>query len=318
MRRVLLIGAGQLGSRYLQGLTKADLRMNVCVVDPIDQSLEVAKQRWLEAGGNNSGHQVEWNRDLAAQDNPADLAIISTPSSGRATLVAEVASKAKPDYWVLEKVLAQSSRELDRIQVSTAMAEGVWVNIPRRLMSWHQKIKHQISGQGPLRVIKVGGIWGLASNSIHFIDMVVWWTGESLVAVDLTGLDSQWLESKRPGYFDVAGELVARFSGGTVLVLESQADALQELIYVDLPNGTRWVIDESRGVATGPGDVVISGRVEYQSEMTARLVSEILTKGTCSLPTLQVSSAQHTIFLNDMLKHWNSCHGRSDPGVPIT
>lgn len=318
MRRILLIGAGQLGSRYLQGLTKADLRMNVCVVDPIDQSLEVAKQRWLEAGGNKSGHQVEWHRDLGAQDNLVDLAIISTPSSGRAALVAEVASIAKPHYWVLEKVLAKSSRELDFIKASTAEAKGIWVNTARRLMTWQQQIKTQLAGQGPLCVTRSGGLWGLACNSIHFIDLVAWWTGESLVTVDSTSLDSQWFESKRPGYFEVAGELVARFSGGTVLVLHSQPDAAEEVIHVDLQNGAKWVINEGKGVACGPGDAVISGRVEYQSEMTAPLVTEILTNGTCSLPTLQVSSAQHAIFLDAMLTHWNRSQNRNAQEVPIT
>ena len=96
---------------------------------------------------------------------------------------------ASVNYWVLEKVLAQSKQELEFINSTITDAKGIWVNTPRRLTSWHQQLKLKFYDQGPLTIKKVGGMWGLACNSIHFIDLVAWWTSESLLSVNTDRLD---------------------------------------------------------------------------------------------------------------------------------
>ena len=48
MHQIAIIGAGQLGSRHLQGLAKLQLPCQVHVVDPSPKSLEVARQRFAE------------------------------------------------------------------------------------------------------------------------------------------------------------------------------------------------------------------------------------------------------------------------------
>ena len=55
---LLLVGAGQLGSRYLQGLVASDSELEITVVDPSSESLETAKLRWIAAGGDESSHQI--------------------------------------------------------------------------------------------------------------------------------------------------------------------------------------------------------------------------------------------------------------------
>ena len=54
----LLVGAGQLGSRYLQGLSTVKLDLCITVVDPSDLSLNKAKKRWVEVGGDESQEQL--------------------------------------------------------------------------------------------------------------------------------------------------------------------------------------------------------------------------------------------------------------------
>ena len=43
---ILIAGAGQLGSRYLQGLANCQNNLNIFVLDISEQSLQIAKQRW--------------------------------------------------------------------------------------------------------------------------------------------------------------------------------------------------------------------------------------------------------------------------------
>ncbi|MDC1014875.1 hypothetical protein OAQ64_04050 [Candidatus Pelagibacter sp.] len=318
MKNILLVGAGQLGSRYLQGLSTVKLDLFITVVDPSDLSLNKAKKRWFEAEGDESQHTIRWCKVLPQDLVLIDLAIISTSARGRADLVKKISSTVSVRYWVLEKVLAQSKKELDIINAATIDSKGTWVNMVRRVINWHQQLKFNFYEKGPLKVRKTGGLWGLACNTIHFIDLISWWTGESLLSVDTSRLDRNWLKSKRLGYFEVIGELLIKFSGGTELILQSNPIATEDLLYVEVSNKDIWTIDELNCVAFKSKKEVFKGEFKLQSEITGPIVKKILTNGTCELTTLKKSSDQHKIFLEAMLAHWNFSNKLNDKVVPIT
>ena len=318
MSNILLIGAGQIGSRHLQGLVRTLLNLNITVVDPSGISLSKAKERWVEVGGDQSPHKISWFRALPKNIKSFDIAIVATSSKDRAKLINQVVSSVNVRYWVLEKVLAQSSQELELINSITSKAEAIWVNTPRRLMIFYEQLKSKFYDQGPLRIKKTGGLWGLACNSIHFIDLIAWWTSESLLSVNTSRLDPIWFKAKRSGYFEVSGELEMRFSGGSKLTLQSNSNIIGETMNVKLPNKRVWKIDESNVIASSSKKDILSGKFELQSEMTGLMVTKILIEGTCNLPHLKESLKQHAIFLEAMLSHWNTFNKSNDKAVPIT
>lgn len=318
MQNILLVGAGNLGSRYLQGLSTVKLDLCITVVDKSDLSLNIAKKRWLDSGADKSQHNIRWCKVLPQDLELIDLAIITTSAGGRAVLVEHISKSVRVSYWVLEKVLAQSKQELEIIQAATIDAKGTWVNMMRRLHDWHQQLKFKFYEQGPLKVKKIGGLWGLACNSIHFIDLISWWTGESLLSINTQRLDTMWLKSKRSGYFEITGELLAIFSGGTELILQSHPNSTQEMIYIELPNKNIWSIDELNGIASKSKEDFVNGEIKLQSQLTGPMVTKILTNGVCQLTSLKQSSEQHQIFLNAMLSHWNFSNSLNDKIVPIT
>lgn len=317
LNHILLSGAGQLGSRYLQGLVSVGRPLSITVVDPSKSALARAQARWLEVGGCVTSHQVAWYESLPGDFDGADLAIISTSADCRSSVVADISNRGSIRYWVLEKVLAQSVGELEQLKVATGSSGGCWVNTPRRMMSWHRQIRSLIPPCAPLQVRNRGGLWGLACNSIHFIDLVAWWTGERLVRVDTAGLNHNWFESKRPGFYEITGVLTATFSGGTTLHLESHPDAEEQGIFINTP-ASNWHIDETTGVCIGADGHRVNGQIEYQSTMTTRLVTSILQEGHCELPTLAESADQHAVLLDAMLAHWNRTHHRNDDRLLIT
>jgi|TARA_B110000037_G_scaffold223162_1_gene303116 hypothetical protein len=318
MLSILLIGAGQIGSRHLQGLASTSLSFNIIVVDSSDTSLSIAKIRWKEVGGDQSSHKISWFRVLPKNIKSFDLAIVATSSKNRAILVEQVVQSASVNYWVLEKVLAQSKQELEFINSTITDAKGIWVNTPRRLTSWHQQLKLKFYDQGPLTIKKVGGMWGLACNSIHFIDLVAWWTSESLLSVNTDRLDQTWFKAKRSGYFEITGELLISFSGGSKLILQSNPNNIEDIINVELSNKSIWKINESKAIASSSKKDILNGKYDLQSDITGPMVTEIFTQGTCGLPNLKESSKQHAIFLDSMLKHWNTFNKSNDKVVPIT
>lgn len=314
---VLLVGAGQLGSRYLQGLAAIDQPLQITVVDPSIASLSIARDRFNQVQ-RSFPDEVNFTTSFEDIPNHLDLAMVVTPAHCRARVVVDLASRHQVSAWILEKLLAQSSDQIDQIEHALVGNSHVWVNTSRRLIEWHQTLYAEIlpNGPVPLRVRVVGGSWGLACNAIHFIDLVAWWSQASVQSVDSSGLE-QWVQSKRAGFQEVIGSLRVSYTNGSQLELFCGAGTEPTQITVATSNG-EWVIDESAGRATSPHGQEFLGHLSYQSELTAPLVKKILQNGCCDLPTLAESMAQHRLLLNSLLMHWNQNQRRQDSIISIT
>lgn len=315
---VMLVGAGQLGSRYLQGIAKTTSKIEVTVIEPSFDSQKIAKARLAEVADNSFCRRINWLESVPKTIQNIDVALVATSAKRRAVIIRDIREAVNVRFWVLEKALAQSSVDLNLIQSVLASSENVWVNTPRRMMEWHKSMKRLFRGQGPFNVSYFAGLWGLGCNSIHFIDLVAWWSGEVLVSLDTSGLDMNWHTSKRDGYFEITGDLIAYFSGQTSLHLSSKVEAPDGPIKVELSNGVIWEISESAGVARSSTGDELYGNIELQSELSGLLVDGILSAHECELPSLSESSAMHALFLDAMLDHWNVSNNRHDKAVPIT
>ena len=314
---ILIIGTGQLGSRHLQGLAVCSTIIEIWCFDPSLDSLKTAKERWKEVEGSPTKHKIHWIQNFSELPKKIDLAIVVTTADVRLQVVQAISQYSTIRYLVLEKVLVQSSNQLDDLQQVILDVEGAWVNTSRRMITWHQKLYDIIADSSAIKVYVGNNDWGLACNSIHFLDLVSWWSDEKLVSIDTSCLDMTWYESKRPGFFEITGILKAKYSCGSELILESRTNGEGLLIHVENLEG-EWIIDEKNGIATGPKVKTILGRIENQSEMTARLVESILKSGQCELPSFEESVQIHRIFLQSMLEHWNKIQNKNDSIFPIT
>ena len=318
MYKILLVGAGQIGSRYLEGLAKLNIDFELIVIEPNIDSLNTAKSRWTSACIEGRDYDIKWLNRIQSQKYEMDLAIISTSSADRCNIVKNVSETFSPKFWIMEKLLAQSKKEIDLIIKATDKSLGAWVNITRRLDTWHKRIASEFNFKGPIKVIKTGGLWGMACNSIHLIDLVCWWTGEKILSIDTDKLDKHWIKSKREGYFEITGEMRAKFSNGSSLILRSNKNFDNEFIKVYLRNNKEILINENEGFLISPNGKKSNGSLQLQSEVTAPLIKKLILENNCELPTLNISAQQHSVFINSMLKHWNVSQKLADSKVPIT
>ncbi len=315
--RVLLSGAGQLGSRYLQGLAKCLIPLDIYVHDVQPAALAVAEQRWHEVVTAETLHGVTFHTTIQELPRQFDVAIIATTAQVRPQLIGDIAAHSAVQYWILEKVLAQSDAGLDDILAKTANCTKAWVNTPRRMLPWHKEIKAHLARTQPM-VMKVdGGLWGLACNSIHFLDLFAWWTGTTLEAINTDRLADKWIESKRAGNWEVLGTITARFSGGETITLHAQQG---EVVYTfeltDPPHV--WHMIEQAGTSSRSDGLKISGRIPFQSELSGALIESILKDGECGLPSLAESVDIHRVFIRSMLQHWRRTMDADASSIPIT
>ena len=109
MYNILLIGAGQLGSRHLQGLMKCRLPVRIEVIEPSEKNRNTA----IERAGRRKVQAIKPNLifrksldEVSCRE--ADLVIIATNSDVRAEIVTELTDRVKVRYLILEKVVYQS------------------------------------------------------------------------------------------------------------------------------------------------------------------------------------------------------------------
>lgn len=317
MKNILLVGAGQLGSRYLQSLIKEKLNYNIIVVDISKISINDSKNIWEINGGLNSSHKIYWLSNLPNDIKFYDLAIISTSSKDRASLVKTISTKVNVKNWLLEKILAQSNNQLETIRKAVYKSDNVYVNMPRRNMDWFKNIKSLIPNKS-IKVEKIGTSWNLACNSLHFIDLVSWWTGESLISINTENLNNKWFESKRKGYFEVTGSLLGKFSNGSELVLKSFLKKSNEILKINILDKNFCNIYENTGRAVFSNGNIVKGKLDLHSEISGPTITKIVTDKTCNLPTFDESLGSHSIFLEKMLNNWNKSMNKNDKIVPIT
>ena len=229
---ILIVGTGQLGSRYLQGLAVCSTIIEIGCFDPSLDSIKTAKERWKEVVGSTTKHKIHWIQNFSELPKKIDLAIVVTTADVRLQVMQAISQCSTIRYLVLEKVLVQSSNQLDDLRQVVLDVEGVWVNTSRRMITWHQKLYDIIADSSAVKVYVGNNDWGLACNSIHFLDLVSWWSDEKLVSVDTSCLDMTWFESKRPGFFEITGILKAKYSCGSELILESRTNCEGSLIHV--------------------------------------------------------------------------------------
>ena len=317
-RNILIVGAGNLGSRYLQGLCHCSCSLNIFVLDTSNKSLISAKLLWNEVGGLLSGHDISFIAELRECPKNIDIAIISTTAYSRPSVVKSLALHSTVRFWILEKVLAQNTQGLDQILKYVKFSSQAWVNTSRRIMPWHNLVRERLKLKSPISLTVSGEAWNLASNAVHFLDFLTWWTGEYLMDVNCDRLNTFWIKGKREGDWDVYGTLIARFSGGSIAELTSICGNFPTLLIKLFNDDFSCTIDELNGVASFADGFEIRGKIPYQSELTTSLVDEILRSGCSLLPTLSESVGVHRPFINAILEHWQRNMDQSANIVPIT
>lgn len=311
---VLIAGAGQLGSRYLQGLSRYTKPLNIWVYDISPDSLERARQRWEECEGQP--HPVVYIKDLADIPAKIDMVFVTTNSDVRHAIVKNIAQIASVRYWILEKVLARRISDLYGLVDATSGSAGVWVNTPMYLWPLYRVLREHYSSERPVHA-RFTGMNGLACNAIHYIDYVSRWNQGRITAIETSALNGDWVPGKRTGFFESEGEIVVNFSDGSTLFISGSTKTETYRVEIRI-NDDIWQVDEEKGLAKTSGGKIINGSILRQSELIAPLLDEIFTSGSCDLPTLELSVAQHEPLLKSLMAHWNANMPEKLDYVPIT
>ncbi len=322
---IAVIGAGQLGSRHLQGLKHAPLPMLIQVVDSNPESLRVARERYDEITPNPTA-TVEYLEGINALSPKLDLVIIATGSMPRVAIIQELLAKKQVANLILEKFLFPAISEYDEVERllrEKKLFENTWVNCPRRMFNGYQRLKKELAKANSIRLSVAGWNWGLGCNSVHFLDLfaMLMPPGESINNIDASTLMPRIFENKRPGYVEFAGTIHATTTAGSTAIISSlplDNGSTPAIILTVEAEGNRYDIDEGRDTITCNGEAWSKVDLGYQSTLSGEIARQILTENRSILTPFAESAATHLALLRPMVALYNKLSGNNGDSCPIT
>lgn len=309
MKNICLIGAGNIGSRHLQALKKVSFPLNIEVVDPSLDSLNIARERY-EQIKSEIPHKTSFLNDLNQLKKEIDLAIIATSSNVRRKVIDELLNKSQVKYLILEKILFQKDK--DYLEVEKLLKRKkvkTWINFSMRTMPFYKRLKGKF--EGPIQMIVSGSQYGLITNVIHFIDYLAYLTNIYEFEVSTLGLDKKIIKSKRPGFLELNGTLNIALKDGSFgsFTCYSSGDAP---FIIEINSKNYHVISkesERKAYISSRKDKwnweEVKSDIPYQSEMTNSVAEDIFKKGGCILTPYKEASKLHLQLLEELLKFLN-------------
>ena len=326
MKKVLIIGAGQLGSRHLQGVLKSEIDFEVYVVDPNFSSLEIAKSRASEI--SHSKH-ITFSESIENIPSKIDIVIVATNANVREQVVTKLLNTIEVQFLILEKVLFQDLEAYDKIErlIQTKNTK-TWVNHPRRIFEHYQEIKKQIQ-ENNLHItnfIATGNNWGLGCNGLHLLDLCAYLSNESKIAtINTNQLDKRILASKRDGFIEFTGSMNVYFENKTRAEIISNDIESSSLTIFIATQKDKWIIREGNPIAVihlkdenSDAIEIMEYKPQFQSELSANLVQDLLTLETCKLPTYKEACELHKPFINALLNFYNTTEKKASTHLKIT
>ena len=324
MKKIALIGAGQLGSRHLQGIAKSDLSVSIEIVEPFEGSRETAKHRFEEMPTNENINKIDFYSDISQLSSELDLVIIATNADVRFKVVKELLENKKVKNLVLEKVLFQKIEDYKKID-ELLKKENVncWVNHPRRMYPFYGSLKKELAECKKIHFNVSGGAWGLGCNGLHFLDCFSFLSNSQNLKLNSNLLEKELFETKRVGFKEFNGVINGKVGKNTFCIncfdtdispiqLNISSDKLN--ILIDESKGWYRIAKKSDNWEQEEGNEKI---IYFQSELTNILLSDIFND-SCELPSYDEAMKLHINYLELLIDHVNSFSETKYDFCPIT
>jgi hypothetical protein len=287
--KILLVGVGNLGQRYLEGLDKLK-KKKVFFYDKNKRLLkDVQKLYQLK----NKDFFVK-NELKVSSVKSFDLCILATTASSRHNLVNEILKNYKIKFWILEKLVSNNINNFEKIY-KKLKNKRAYVNLPRPYSKIHSYLKNKRFSN--IKIVTSGGKWNIASNCIHHMHLLEWLTNEKIERITID--KKKFYKSKRTNFIDFYGTLTAYTGSGSKIILRNNISNKKFNIKINHLNDN-WLINEHYGFLKKNSKFIIKKEFNYQSQITPLIVKSI--SNSCKLPSLNKIYDLHNMILKEFRK----------------
>lgn len=317
MISIAVIGTGMLGKRHLQSLV-GEFSDN-CEIFAVDVNEDALKNIEEEYGG-----RVKCYKEICLLPQVLDAVIVATNSNVRRQIVEKLLSHANVRNMILEKVLFQKEEDYyDIDELIKTKGVKTWVNCARRSWESYKRIKNMFDADQEMYIDITGGEWSIGCNGIHMLDLVQFFTKCDDCYIDVSQLEHGLAESKRKGFYEFYGTVQGTCGKCRNFHIRCLKNTMIPISIEVVTENRRVIIDESHKIirsCSSENNWVweeMDFLVEYQSQLTGKVIKEILTTGSCSLSTYSESMKLHLAFIRPLIGFFNN-EGMEGKLCPIT
>jgi len=229
--KALIIGFGGMGCRHTQSLISTGNYRKVDVVEP---SKTIFETNLVRIG--SVPEQVNYFSNLNEfKGSEYDIIVIATSSKPRFDIFNYLSSNIKCKNYLIEKVVFQSRKQFeDAIAITGKNGLNVYCNLPNRYFRNYVELKKElIAAKKSFTFSVIGGDFGMACNSIHYLDLFYYLSGECPKYVE-SKLTIHPKGSKRGSeYSELLGTLSFENSNGTKLHISAD-ERLNDIVVVNI------------------------------------------------------------------------------------
>ena len=308
---ILLIGLGNIGSRYLESLRGLPKNFIVYVYDKDKEKLIQYKK--------NLNFILVSNLELI-NNLSFEVCIIATTASSRKILIEKIYNLALVKHWIIEKPIEQSLKNLKIINQITKK-NNIWINTPRRSFLFYKNLKKKIGKK--ISHIDLTGNIEIACNAVHFIDLISFLIKSDVKKIITKNLNKKWVKSERKGFLDVFEKLIIVYKNGVIFTLntfEKKKMNLEKsyLLKIITKKNEIYKINENKNLVLKNNRIKRTKILKYQSEITKKFVSDLFKYNKCELPRLDKVICNHEILLSSLINHYNFCYKKKINLIPIS
>ncbi|MFK8029513.1 MAG: hypothetical protein AB8G18_04695 [Gammaproteobacteria bacterium] len=279
---VCVIGVGNIGMRYVQGITASFPDAKLYLVDSPARLVELEK---LDLGN------VSLCDSLDAVNGSIELFVVATSCEPRLSIYKQCIAR-NPRFIILEKYLFKSRDEFDEslqlAQVPTFVNQWMYGSGTFDCLFEKEARSVEVSGSG----------WGLSCNAVHWIDVMKRHLKIEGLRVGQGTSVTEVFASKRDGYEEIYGELVFEDvdSNKRFTLIDKYDEGLLNKMIITV-DGRACEFDFSCIKENGK----VLSQFPYFSSLIGGIVGDLMDSGQCHLPNLQESISQH-LLIEDVLE----------------
>ncbi len=281
--KILIIGVGNIGKRHLESLRKSSKIKEFYLVDKKKLENQNFERKFL-----NSKLYFYKNINHLEKKIKFDLVVISTNSDVRYKIFKFIVSNFKVKYFILEKFVFQNIKHYKyALNIIKNQKLKVFINCPMRNWPLFKKIRDKDYKKN-IKIKISGSKWGLASNAIHYIDLLIFFTNRKKIYISNKN-EMHIYKSKRENFIEFAGSIHAKVDNNNHLIMNDDHNKnLKPEMTIELKNilyefdaGRHYYYVKKFNIKKKDEKKLISSykfKTPLQSQLTLRSFSDILLK----------------------------------------
>ena len=319
MKKIAIIGAGNIGRRYLESFSLTSNLYEIYMVDVSQDALNLAEHMTNCLSMEQTVFYLNKVEDLPRE---IDLAAITTTSRMRREVVKNLLNHSKVNNIILEKFLFDKLEDYDIVAGLLKRNNiNAWVNCTRRAQKGFIWLKEELKKDDYWNISVSGGDWGLGCNVVHYLDIIACLSGIDNACLSLDGLEDIIGESKRKSYKEIYGTISGRMGKCKNFSISSYRNSTRPMFFTISTNRMYYQINEKEQYITCISENGECFKREfpslYTSQIMESIIREILETGRCLLASYQESREIHELIQVPLTKFFES-NGFENGSCPIT